>query len=93
MNTNKKMPLISIIIPCYNVEQWIDRCLSSIAEQTYPIENIEMICVNDCSTDNTLYKLLEWEKRYPDNIVIVECEVNGRQSKARNIGLQYATAE
>lgn len=84
---------VSIIIPCYNVASWIDRCLQSIINQTLGIENYEIICVDDCSTDNTLEHLYEWERRYPDNFIIVKCETNGRQGRARNIGLQYSSAE
>ncbi|MBO4899300.1 MAG: glycosyltransferase family 2 protein [Lachnospiraceae bacterium] len=84
---------ISIIIPCYNVEKYIDRCLQSVIDQTYPAECMEIICVNDASTDNTLDLLKAWEQRYPDNICVVDCEVNGRQGRARNIGIEYATGE
>ena len=50
------MALISIIIPCYNVQQWIDRCMESVTKQTIGIDNLEIILVNDASTDNTLLK-------------------------------------
>lgn len=84
---------VSVIIPCFNVEKWIDRCLFTVIEQSLGLENIEIICVDDCSTDDTVKKLYEWEEKYPDSFVIVESEVNGRQGRARNIGLQYASAE
>ncbi len=84
---------ISVILPCYNVEAWIDRCLESIVNQTIGLEDLEIICVDDCSKDNTLNKLTEWEKRYPENFIIVESPQNGRQGQARNIGLSYASAE
>lgn len=87
------MAQISIIIPCYNVEQWIDRCMQSVVNQTIGMGNLEIILVNDASTDHTLSKLQEWEEKYPDNIVVVTYEENMRQGGARNIGLQYATAE
>lgn len=83
------MNKISIIIPCYNVEKYIDRCLESIEKQTIGIETLEIICLDDKSVDGTLDKLHEWEKRYPDNIVVVELPDNGRQGCARNIGLSY----
>lgn len=87
------MEKISVILPCYNVENLIDRCLQSIVSQTVGIENLEIICVNDCSTDNTLNVLLEWEARYPDNFLIVNCDVNSRQGAARNRGLLYSSGE
>ncbi|SCY04214.1 Glycosyltransferase involved in cell wall bisynthesis [Lachnospiraceae bacterium XBB2008] len=87
------MNKISVIIPCYNAEPYIDRCLQSIMEQTYPMGNIEVICVNDASTDDTLERLKEWEHRYPDNICVVDCTENGHLGTARNIGLDYASGE
>ena len=84
---------VSVIIPCYNVEKYIDRCLNSITHQTIGMDGIEIICVDDCSTDNTVLRLKEWEKLYPDNLIVVLSEQNGRQGRARNIGLEYASAE
>lgn len=86
-------PLISIIIPCYNVEKYIDRCLESVVNQTIGIENLEVLCVNDASTDGTLNKLHSWERRYPNEIAVITYEVNQRQGGARNIGMKYANAE
>lgn len=87
------MKKISVIIPCYNVERYIDRCLETVVRQTIGIENIEIICVDDCSTDGTYQKLLDWEEKYPENFIIVASEQNGRQGQARNIGLTYASTD
>ena len=87
------MKELSIIIPCYNTEKWIDRCLESIVKQTIGVRDLEIICVDDCSTDGTLKKLEGWEKKYTDNVIIVESPQNGRQGQARNIGLNYASGE
>ena len=87
------MKMISVIIPCYNVEKYIDRCLTSLERQTVGMNSLEIICLDDKSADGTLDKLHEWEKKYPDNICIVELPDNGRQGRARNIGLEYATCE
>ncbi len=84
--------LISIIIPCYNVKKEIDRCINSLVRQTIGIDNLELILVDDASTDGTLDRLYQWEKRFPDSILVVGCDKNGRQGTARNIGLQYASA-
>ena len=46
--------IITVVTPCYNVEKYIIRCLRSIENQTYGFENIELILVDDASTDNTL---------------------------------------
>ena len=86
------MAAISVIIPCYNVELYIDRCLTSITSQTIDLSLLEIICIDDASTDNTWKKLQEWEAEFPENIMIIHCDENGRQGKARNIGLQYSSA-
>lgn len=87
---NKK---ISIIIPCYNVERDIDRCVESLVNQTVGIENLELIFVDDASTDGTVKCLKRWEERYPESILLVCCEENHKQGAARNAGLCYASAE
>ena len=89
----KSAKKISIIIPCYNCETTIDYCLNAILAQTIGIYNLEIILVNDASTDNTLSKLYEYEKLYPDTFLVINCIENGRQGTARNIGLSYATGE
>lgn len=87
------MAVISVIVPCYNVEKYIDRCFESLKRQTIGIEKMEIIFVDDASTDHTWDKLCEIEKLYPDNVILVHCEENGRQGKARNIGMTYATSD
>ncbi len=85
---------ISIIIPCYNVEKFLDRCMHYLTTQTIGFEeNVELIMVNDCSTDGTLKKLQEYEAKYPENICLIPLEKNVKQGAARNIALQYATGD
>ncbi|MGN0154000.1 MAG: glycosyltransferase, partial [Lachnospiraceae bacterium] len=84
--------IISIIIPCYNVEKYIDRCFQSLKNQTLGFEQMELIFVNDASTDGTLEKLTALEAEYPDNIIIINFEENRRQGTARNVALEYASA-
>ena len=86
------MALISVILPCYNVAQYIDRVMVSLTQQTIGIENLEIICIDDASIDNTWTLLQVWEQRFPQSITIIHCEVNGRQGTARNIGLQYVSS-
>lgn len=86
------MAMVSIIVPCYQVEKYIRRCVDSIINQSIGFENIELILVDDASTDGTLEILRKYEKMYP-GIIVIECEKNGRQGTARNIGLQYATGK
>ena len=87
------MKKLSIIVPCYNVENFIDRCLSSLTGQTLSKECYEIILVDDASTDRTWQHINEWEKKYPDLILAVHCDENGKMGRARNIGLSYATGE
>ena len=80
-------PLITIIVPAYNVEKYIDRCINSIINQSY--QNLQVIIVNDGSTDNT------WEKcqRYEDKRIEIYKKENGGLSDARNYGLKFAKGE
>ncbi|MCM1145649.1 MAG: DUF4422 domain-containing protein [Clostridium sp.] len=84
--------LISIIIPCYNVEAYIDRCFTSIAAQTIGLDKLEVILIDDCSTDHTWEKLTAIETSYPESVMIIHCDENGHQGRARNIGMEYASA-
>lgn len=84
---------ISVIVPCYNVSGWIDCCVKSLVEQTIGIENMECIFVDDASTDDTLEKLLAWERKFPESILVIPCRENHRQGAARNVGLSYATGK
>lgn len=83
---------ISIIIPCYNVEQYLDRCFNSLKNQTLGFEQMELIFVNDSSTDGTLEKLTALESQYSENIIVINFTENRRQGTARNVALEYASA-
>lgn len=78
--------LISVIIPVYNAENYIERCVHSIQENTY--KNIEIICVDDGSRDRSFELLSEMQKR-DDSILIIRQENQG-VSTARNTGLKAA---
>jgi glycosyltransferase involved in cell wall biosynthesis len=83
---------ISVIIPVYNVENYIRECLNSIVNQTIGIENIEVIVVNDCTPDNSMDIVEEYAEKY-SSIKIIEHEINQGLGPARNTGLKHATAE
>lgn len=83
------MDKVSIIIPVHNVEKYLSRCLDSILSQTY--ENIEIICVNDGSTDNSV-KILEKYKQLDNRLIVINTE-NFGQGAARNTGLDIATGK
>ena len=82
-------PLISVIIPVYNVERYLKQCLNSVIRQTY--ENLEIICVNDGSTDNSLAILKEYEQK--DHRIVVISQENKGLSAARNTGLTHVTSD
>lgn len=87
------MPKISVIIPCYNAERYIEECMESIVNQSIGLENLEIILVDDASGDGTAAKLKKFEEQYPENVILVLCSTNGRQGTARNIGMSYATGD
>ena len=76
-------PLISVIVPLYNVEKYLKRCVDSLLSQTYP--NIEIILVNDGSTDGSWNICREFANSKPN--VIALSKPNGGQSSARNLGV------
>lgn len=81
--------LVSIVIPAYNAERYIEKSIKSCINQTY--KNIEIIVVNDGSTDNTV-KIAQTISRQDNRIKIISTE-NGGVSKARNIGILNSTGE
>lgn len=89
-----KVPLISIIIPVYNVEAYIARCARSLYEQTYP--HIEYIWVNDATSDNSIQILKRITDEYPQrkaDVRIVEHSRNKGLPTARNTGLSVAVGD
>ena len=83
------MSKVSVIVPVYNVEKYIKKCLESLVNQT--LRDIEIIVVNDGSQDKSKEIIAEYVRKYP-NIVYVEKE-NGGLSDARNYGMKYAKGD
>jgi succinoglycan biosynthesis protein ExoO len=82
------MPKVSIIIPTYNVEKYINKCIDSLLNQTE--QNFEIIIIDDCSTDNTLKVI----KKYSDQrIKILKNKTNSGPSFSRNQGIAYASGK
>ena len=84
---------VSVIIPCYNGEQFIDRCINSVVSQDYP--SIEIIIVNDGSTDKSEDKILSWKKELENTgrrLIYVKQENKG-SGAAVNTGLKYVSGE
>lgn len=87
-------PLVSIIVPIYGVEKYIERCARSIFEQTY--ENLEIIFVNDCTPDNSIEILNNVLKDYPhrkQQTRIINFETNQGVASVRNVGIKNSTGK
>lgn len=82
-------PFFSIILPVYNVENYLFDCVQSIVNQTY--NNFELIAVEDCSTDSSRWLLKDYSRKYP--IRIIELEKNSGLGNARNVGFMNAVGE
>lgn len=78
---------VSIIVPAYNVEKYIEKCLETLVNQT--LQEIEIIVVNDGSTDGTKQKIEKFIERYPHKVKCYD-KPNGGLSDARNYGIPYA---
>lgn len=80
---------VSIIVPCYNVQNYVEKCIDSIINQSH--KNLEIILVNDGSTDDTLEVLKKYDNLY-DNVILVN-QANGGLSNARNEGVRHSTGD
>lgn len=80
---------VTLIIPIYNSEEYIERCIDSLLEQT--LKDIEILCVNDGSTDNSQQILEKYAEKY-NNITVLKKE-NGGCGSARNLGIENAKGE
>lgn len=84
------MPKVSVVVPIYNVEKYIKKCMDSLVNQT--LQEIQIIFVNDGSTDESGNIAKEYASKYPNKIIYLEKE-NGGLSDARNFGMRYAEGE
>lgn len=80
-------PRVSVIVAVYNVEKYLGQCLDSLVNQT--LTNIEIIVVNDASTDNSA-EIINWYKSSYPNLRVINCEINKGLASVRNIGLRAA---
>ena len=81
--------LVSVVIPCFNVEHFITECIESVVSQTH--QELEIICVDNNSNDNTWDTLLELKDKYPN--IFIEKEIKKGANAARNKGLNIAKGE
>lgn len=84
------MPKVSVIIPVYNTEKYLKKCLDSVVNQT--LEDIEIICINDASTDNSL-KILQDYAKNDKRIKVINLSENKGAGYAKNIGLKIVKGE
>lgn len=84
---NELQPLVSVILPVFNTEKYVTESVESVLNQTY--KNIEIICINDGSTDNSLEIL----KTFGEKITLINLEKNGGISVARNAGIEVAKGD
>ena len=81
---------ISVIVPVYNTSKFLEKCLNSIIEQNF--KDIEIIIINDCSTDNSL-KIINGFIKIDSRIILINKEKNEGLSAARNSGIEIARGE
>lgn len=89
--SNIKSVRLSIIVPVYNAEKFINKCIDSLLKQT--LNDFEIICINDCSPDGSGKILDSYVKRYPNIITVIHLKENVRQGGGRNVGLDVAKGE
>ena len=87
----ESMPKITVVIPAYNIESLLEKCVTSVAEQDYPKDKLEIIVVDDGSTDSTGAICDELSSKY-GNVTALHKE-NGGSSSARNLGMKHATGD
>lgn len=81
---------ISVLVPVYNVEPYLAQCLESICSQT--LRELEIVCVDDASTDGSLSILREFAERDP-RVKVVQAPENGGLSRSRNLAMSHAVGE
>lgn len=92
MQLNMCLPKVSIIIPVYNVESYIERCLMSVGRQSY--RNLEIIVVDDCGHDASIKKVFDYKSAHQElDLIIVHHANNRGLSAARNTGLEKSTGD
>lgn len=89
MNKDK----ISIIVPCYNVSDYLLNCFDYIKKQTYGFDNLEVIFVDDISSDNTWNLLESLRNDYPNNVKIFKLDKKGNSGGARNKGIDNCSGK
>ncbi len=86
------MKKISVIVPMYNAEKTIEECLDSLVDQTL-FKDMEIVIVDDHSTDRSPEMVMKYESVYPENILLIRLDKNAGPGNARNVAMNYASGE
>lgn len=84
---------ISVILPVYNMEKYLEKCVDTIVNQTIGFENIELIIVDDCSEDKSYEISKKYSEKYPNCIAIKLDKKSGSAGRPRNVGIDRATGK
>lgn len=90
MTEEQDQILLTVIVPCYQVEPYLDRCMKSLMDQTIGMSQMEIILIDDCSYDGTIEVCKRWKKEYQDQILVIGLSDNQRQGYCRNLGIERA---
>lgn len=87
------MKKVSVVVPCFNATAYLDNCMEHLLCQTIGPDSLEIILVDDASTDSdaTWNMIMRYEQQYPETIIAIQLEKNLRQGGARNVGISYAS--
>ena len=81
--------ILSVVVPTYNVKNYLDRCLLSLTADEHTLRDLDIIIVNDGSLDSSLEIAKRYEKKYSESITVIDKE-NGGHGSTINTGLKYA---
>lgn len=84
--------ILTIIVPTYNMERYLTECLSSLMVDTATLSKLEILVINDGSTDSSSNIAHQFESKYPESFKVIDKE-NGNYGSCVNVGLQYATGK
>ncbi len=84
-------PTVTVVVPIYNVEEFLAECLDSLVRQTIGLDALEILLVDDCGTDSSIAIAEEYAERHPDTFRLIRHDKNQGLAAARNTGIEEAT--
>src|SRR5574344_1312220 len=85
------LPKVSIVITCYNKDKYINESIQSALNQSY--KNIEIVCVNDCSTDNSKFEIERLKENVDSDFVFIDNKINKGVIESRNLAIVFCSGE